>query len=97
MNSKRLKSVRNLLIERQALPVSVGSSTLTAVARSFLNDASGQATVEYVLLMVVLVGVIITVGKTFHDRMLALVQGPLTAKLQAQFFSAPHKFPINLK
>lgn len=67
--------------------------------KSFLADESGQSTVEYVLLLVVMVTIIIKLGTIFKDKMLALIQGPMTQKLKSNFFArgGVHKFFISVR
>ncbi|MBI3542919.1 MAG: hypothetical protein HY075_06575 [Deltaproteobacteria bacterium] len=77
----------------------MGSRKLRKLARRFLEAEDGQATTEYVMLMAVLVGIIITLGKVFRDRMVSLVKGPVSNMLKQSFFrpGGVHKFPISLK
>jgi Flp pilus assembly pilin Flp len=64
--------------------------------RAVLADEDGQAAVEYVLLIMVLVVIIITLGKTLKGQMLNLVQGTIGNQINNGLFAngGVHKFRL---
>lgn len=64
--------------------------------KDLLADESGQASTEYVLLLVVLIVIIKTLGSALRARMEALVKGPLSDKMRREFFKpgGVHQFPM---
>jgi hypothetical protein len=74
------------------------------VSRSRRRDRAGspgergQGTVEYVLLLLVLVLTIFVVGKALKDKMQKLVDGPITNTINDRFTNeaAMHKFKLSI-
>jgi hypothetical protein len=66
--------------------------------RAGRSGERGQSTVEYVLLLLVLVLTIFVVGKALKDRMQKLVDGPITNTINDRFTNeaAMHKFKLSI-
>ncbi|MGE4233352.1 MAG: Flp family type IVb pilin [Bacteriovoracia bacterium] len=63
--------------------------------RSFLTDESGQATTEYVVFLVILIGIIIAVGFALREAILRLLQSRVGG-LASRFFNpnSMYRFPF---
>lgn len=63
-----------------------------------LNKKIGQTTVEYVMLIVVVVVMVLSVSFFLRQRLLQIAQGRIGNYLNQQFFSPAklHRFPIKI-
>ncbi|MEW6056306.1 MAG: hypothetical protein AB1540_06800 [Bdellovibrionota bacterium] len=66
--------------------------------RSFLEDESGQASIEYVSLLAVIAGLFLVVGPLIRNAMRNLLEGTVGNYLERRFFQsgAIHRFPIRI-
>lgn len=58
----------------------------------FLKDESGQGSVEYVVLLSVLIGIIFSVGIALRDRLVELLERVIGFRLSEQFFSPENMY-----